>query len=517
MRWSHPGDWLRQIAFWLKAVIGTSFAVDDVNHAALSGRYRMLVSSRRDFLRQVLASSAFVGSARLALHGQSLDPAIRDFVLTARDADVTVAPGRTWRTWTYDGQVPGPLIRVRQGERLRLRLVNELPEPTTIHWHGIPVPNAMDGVSGLTQEPAPPGGSFRYEFAVQTPGTYLYHSHHGLQMDRGLVGPLVVDPADTTQEPAFDREYVLVLDDWLTTTPEAALTQLRQAGSMGGGMMGGMGAGMMGGSDGPASGGYLVNGALTAGATPLRVRRGERVRVRLINSASSTTFRVGLPSHRLLVTHSDGQPIQPVTVDTLPIGMGERYDVVVSADSPGTYPLLVGPLDSSVPGVVVPFVYDGYSDRLVAPTVWPSTLLRGRTLRLQDLAALTVRETVDIPNRVVRLQLGQAMIGSYVWTINGQAYPNADPISVAEGEHIRFAITNGTMMRHPIHLHGHFFRVRGTAGGDSYAPLKDTVLVEPMGSTVEFDAHMDNPGRWFLHCHHLYHMEAGMARVVEYR
>jgi FtsP/CotA-like multicopper oxidase with cupredoxin domain len=336
-------------------------------------------------------------------------------------------------------------------------------------------------------------------------------------MDRGLVGPLIVDPLDTTHEPAFDREYILVLDDWLTTTPEVALTQLRQAGGMGGGMMGGMGAGMMSGSDGPAYGGYLVNGALTAGTTPLRVRRGERVRIRLINGASSTTFRVGLQGHQLVVTHSDGQPIQPVTVDTLPIGMGERYDVVVSADSPGTYPLLVGPLDSSVPGVVVPFVYDGYSERLAAPTVWPSTLLRGRTLRLQDLAALKVRETVAIPNRVVRLQLGQAMMGGYAWTINGQAYPNADPIPVAEGERIRFAVTNGTMMRHPIHLHGHFFRVRGTAGGDSYAPLKDTVLVEPMGATVEFDALMDNPGRWFLHCHHLYHMEAGMARVVEYR
>ena len=477
----------------------------------------MLVSSRRDFLLQVLASSAFVGAARVALRAQSPDPTIREFVLTAREAEVTVAPGRTWKTWMYDGQLSGPLIRARQGERLRLRLVNELAEPTTIHWHGLPVPNPMDGLSGLTQEPVPPGGSFLYEFAADTPGTYLYHSHHGLQLDRGMVGPLVVDPLDTTHEPAVDREFILVLDDWLTTTPEAALAQLRQVRGMGGGMMGGMGAGMMSTSDGPAYGGYLVNGALTAGATPLRVRRGERVRIRLINGASSTTFRVGLQGHLLVVTHSDGQPIQPVTVDTLLIGMGERYDVVVSADSPGTYPLLVGPLGSSVPGVVVPFVYDGYSDRLVAPTVWPSTLLRGRTLRLQDLAAPTVRETVAIPNRIIRLQLGQSMMGGYAWTINGQAYPNADPIPVAEGEHIRFAITNGTMMRHPIHLHGHFFRVRGTAGGDSYAPLKDTVLVEPMGSTVEIDAHMDNPGRWFLHCHHLYHMEAGMARVVEYR
>jgi FtsP/CotA-like multicopper oxidase with cupredoxin domain len=370
----------------------------------------------------------------------------------------------------------------------------------------------MDGVSGLTQEPAAPGESFVYEFLADAPGTYLYHSHHGLQMDRGLVGPLIVDPLDTTGEPAFDREYILVLDDWLATTPEAALTHVRQSGGMGG-----MGAGMMSGSDGPAYSGYLVNGALSSGVTPLRVRRGERVRIRVINGASSTTFRVGLLGHQLTVTHSDGQPIQPVTVDTLPIGMGERYDVVVRADSPGTYPLLVGPLDSTVPGVVVPFVYDGYSDRLVAPTVWPAVLLRGRTLRLQDLASLTVLESAAVPSRIIRLQLGQAMMGGYAWTINGQAYPNADPIPVAEGEHIRFAITNRTMMRHPMHLHGHFFRVRGTVGGDSYAPLKDTVLVEPMGSTVEIDAVMENPGRWFLHCHHLYHMEAGMARVVEYR
>lgn len=477
----------------------------------------MFVRSRRDFLRQVLASSALAGSARITLGAQSPDPPVREFVLTAREAEVTVAPGRTWKTWTYDGQVPGPLIRARQGDRLRLRLVNELAEPTTVHWHGLPVPNPMDGVSGLTQGPVPPGGSFLYEFTADSPGTYLYHSHHGLQLDRGLVGPLVVDPLDTTHEPAFDQEFILVLDDWLTTTPEAAFAQLRQSRGMGAGMMGGMGAGMMSRSDGPAYGGYLANGAPTAGATPLRVRRGERVRIRVINGASSTTFRVGLQGHRLLVTHSDGQPIQPVTVDTFPIGMGERYDVVVTADSPGTYPLLAGPLDSTVPGVVLPFVYEGYADRITAPAIWPPALLRGRTLRSQDLASPSSREIVAAPDRIVRLQLGQSMMGGYVWTINGQAYPNADPIPVVAGEHIRFAITNGTMMRHPIHLHGHFFRVRGTAGGDSYAPLKDTVLIEPMGSTVEIDAHMDNPGRWFLHCHHLYHMEAGMARVVEYR
>ena len=207
----------------------------------------MSVRSRRTFLSHLLATGAVFGS-RTGLSALELAAIVPDIVLSPGSAAVEVAPGGVWNTWAYNGRVPGPLVRLQQGREARLRLANGLAEPTTIHWHGIPVPNAMDGVSGLTQPPVQPGSTFDYVFTPTVPGTYLYHSHHGLQMDRGLIGPLIVDPTDPSSEPASDREYVLVLDDWLTITPEEAMAQLERSGM-----------GMGGGSDTPSYAGYLVN------------------------------------------------------------------------------------------------------------------------------------------------------------------------------------------------------------------------------------------------------------------
>ena len=461
---------------------------------------------RREFLRQALAVSVWTGVADVTgLRQSSAEPA-REFTLVARPTEVSVAPGRGWRTWTYNGTVPGPEIRVREGDLLRVTLRNELPEPTSVHWHGLPVPNAMDGVAGLTQPPVAPGESFTYEFRATPAGSYFYHSHAGLQLDRGLYGPLVIEPAEARPgAPSADREYVLLLDDWLDITPEEAWAQLR-----GGGMMGGM----MGPSD-PMYAGYLLNGATSAQASPLRVARRERVKLRIVNAASATTFRVGLAGHTMVVTDSDGQGVQPVPVDSLVVGMGERYDVLVEANNPGAWPLLAGPVDSTVPGAIAPFVYEGTLHRLVPVTVWPSALVRGRSLRYADLVPEpSGGSAVAGPARTIPLTLGTTMMGGYVWTINGNAYPNADPIGIRAGDTVRLSIVNATMARHPMHLHGHFFRLANGALG-SAGPMKDTVLISMMGrADLEFVA--DNPGRWLFHCHHLYHMEGGMARVFDY-
>lgn len=462
--------------------------------------------TRRDFLRDVAGAGAWLGFGRAlpvgAMHSQASD--VRELTLVAREAAVEISPGRMWRTWTYDGRVPGPEIRVREGDRVRIALRNELPHPTSIHWHGLPVPNAMDGVAGVTQAPVAPGESFTYEFVASPAGTYFYHSHAGLQLDRGLSGPLIVEPSNDTQRPA-DREYVLVFDDWLDVTPEEAYAALRQRGPMSGGMMG---------TSDPLYAGYLLNGRTSAGAAPIAVGRGERVRFRLINAGSVTTFRVGLAGHRLTVTHADGQAVRPVDVDTLTIGAGERYDVQIAADNTGVWPLIAGPIDSPIVAIVVPFVYRGTLGSMPPVTVWPSELLGGRTMRYADLVpAEDLDPLTPIPAQVIPVVLGTAMMGGYVWTINGQAYPNADSIQLIRGAPVRLRVTNATMMRHPVHLHGHFFTTRlreQTAG-----PVKDTVIVDPMGS-LDLDFVTNNPGRWFFHCHHLYHMEAGMARVLDY-
>ncbi len=454
---------------------------------------------RRAFLREGRTAVALAATWRVApglpLFAQA--PA-REMRLAAAPSDIDVGSGTPWRTWAYNGQVPGPEIRVREGERLRVILENRLPEPTTIHWHGLPVPADMDGVPDVSQRAVQPGETFTYEFDVPASGTFFYHSHVGLQLDRGLSGALVVMPHDGGDAPAATREAVLVFDDWLRQAP----------------MLGGTSPGGMMGGGGPVYDGYLLNGRTGTSVAPLTIERGEQVRLRLINASAATTFRIGITGHRLRVTHADGQRVAAVNVDTLVIGMGERYDVLVTGSDPGAWLLVAGPVDTSVPGVVAPFLYRGYLPSPAPVFVWPQTLLRGRTLTYDDLQS---EGTLPIGGPLPRslpllLSGGMGMGGTETWTINGERYPNASPLRIRDGEWLRLEMRNQSMVRHPMHLHGHFFRVAGARG---LSGLKDTVLVEPMGrKDVVFLA--DHPGRWMFHCHHAYHMEAGMARVVEY-
>jgi FtsP/CotA-like multicopper oxidase with cupredoxin domain len=268
---------------------------------------------------------------------------IREFDLTAALAPVDLGSGE-FQAWTYNGLPVGPEIRVTEGDTIRVTLTNSLPDPTTIHWHGLPVPNGMDGVPGVTQPPVQPGESFMYEFPAWPSGTYWYHPHVGHQLDRGLVGPLVIEPKNEVGD--YDREYTLLLDDWVTVDgggPEAALRAS-------GGMMGGMtGRSMMGGGFFQGNGDsplqepiyttFAVNGLTATAANPFAVKQGERVRLRLINGSGATIYGLRLAGHSLTITHTDGRPVYPFEVDVLRIGMGERYDVLFTADNPGRWTL----------------------------------------------------------------------------------------------------------------------------------------------------------------------------------
>ena len=433
--------------------------------------------------------------------------ATREVRLVARMGEVEVAPGQIYRTWLYNDQFPGPEIRVQEGERLLVTIENQLPEGTTIHWHGIPVPNAMDGVPGLTQDPIAPGDTFTYDFVADPAGSYLYHSHVGLQIDRGLIAPLIVE--EKQPHVAYDREYNLVLDDYLPNAPEPL--------DAGGGMMGG-GRGMMGRGRGgmmdggmmrgqvPPYEGLLINGRLPQDPPMFETKRGERVRIRLFNPSGATTFRVAVAGHQMSVTHADGQPVEPVTVDALHISMGERYDVVVDASNPGAWPIMAAPLEVQAPPTQAILRYTDAAASQPTPGAVPEGIQRGRVLELSDLQALGAQGTGS-PDRTFDLTLSGGMMSS-AWTINGQAYPEADPLEIREGEVVRFSMVNHSMMLHPMHLHGHFFQVGGV--------LKDTVIVPPHMGRIAFDFLADNPGRWFFHCHNIYHMESGMAREVRY-
>ena len=420
---------------------------------------------------------------------------------------VDLGPLGRWSTWLYDGAYPGPELRVREGDAFRLTLANALPEGTSIHWHGVPVLNAMDGVAALTQPAVPPGGTFDYGWAARPPGTYLYHSHVGLQLDRGLVGALVIE--ETTPHVAYDRDVVVLVDDWLAGPPAMPGSET------GGGMMvGGMMGGGMGGMAGmPRYGAHLVNGRPSAAPALLEVARGERVRFRLVNGGAATTFRAAFAGHRLTVTHADGRAVRPVTVDAVVVGPGERYDVVVAMTTVGAWNLAFdGVEDGLAPGRLV-VRYRESAAAAPPASALPAGLTSGRVLTLSDLVDAEGWPTPGAPARTFALDLGGGMMGGsgISWTMGGQAYPSADPLLVPRGAWARVALVNRTMARHPMHLHGHFFRV-GTA-------IKDTVLVHPggrmgNGGRLTFDFLADNPGQWFFHCHNVYHMEAGMARVV---
>ena len=438
--------------------------------------------------------------------------------LVAAPGPVDVAES-SLTTWTYNGSVPGPEIRLRAGEVLAATLVNQLPQPTSIHWHGLALRNDMDGVPGMTQPPIDPGEEFRYEFVAPHPGTYFFHPHVGVQLDRGLYAPLVVEDP---QEPGnYDLEAVIVLDDWtdgIGDDPDTILTRLTETGMTGmdhGGM--GMDAGDGGMSPETTEGSYggdvtyplyLVNGRSSTAPHVVEARPGQRVRLRVINAGSDTAFRLALGGHRLTVTHSDGFPVEPVEVDALIVGMGERYDLVATL-ADGVFPLAAV---AEGKGVQTFAVVKTGSGELPPEDVTVAELSR-RLLIPDDL-----RATADVvfptgePDVTVPLELGGDMM-AYRWTINGRTFDEADPIEVTEGRRVRLAFSNRSTMFHPMHLHGHTFQVVRSDGAPG--ARKDTLIVLP-GQDIAVDVDTYNPGAWALHCHNIYHAEAGMMTVLQY-
>ncbi|HZS32287.1 MAG TPA: multicopper oxidase family protein [Methylomirabilota bacterium] len=487
-------------------------------------RRELLALSARAGLGGALSLGTGVVGPRFRLARAGTTTGVREIRLEAREVRWELAPGKMVTAMAYNGQVPGPEIRLTEGERVRVLLKNSLAEPTTIHWHGVDVPNAMDGVPGVTQKPVSPGETFAYEFQARPAGTRWYHTHvaeHD-QLDRGLAAPLIIEPARPDPGPV-DREYTLVLDDWVTGTGSPVPpTREGIAGGRGGrgGMMDGMmGQGGMGGTMGqdhtPAYDAMTVNGKAYPATERLRVRQGERVRLRLINASSHHTHVVRLAGHRLRVTHTDGNPLeQPVDVDALPIAPAERYDVAVVAERPGAWILTCLAPGHRAAGEQVLLVYEGHEGAIAAAPgegvagldLWQYGLGRGRDV----LSASSGRV------RVYDLALSGGMMGSDVWTINGKRYPRTDPLRLRRGDLARVRFVNHSMEAHPMHLHGQSFKLLAVNGARYARPLvKDTVDVEPhMGAVVvEFPAH--NAGDWFLHCHKPMHMDGGMIVLAQ--
>ena len=423
--------------------------------------------------------------------------------------------GLVVQTWGYGDSLPGPVLRAQAGDLLRVKVDNKLSTGTSVHWHGIALRNDMDGVPGITQDPIAAGKGFTYEFTAPDPGTYFYHPHSGVQLDRGLYGALVID--DPAEPGKYDEEWIVVLDDWVDgtgRTPDEVLEGLRDAkGSAQDGHMSGKDMGHMGESmQSPLLGGagdidyphYLINGRTPGSPATLTAKPGQRVRIRIINAGSDTAFRLALGGHRMTVTHSDGFPVEPLSTDALLIGMGERYDVVVTLRD-GAFPLVASAEGKN--GQAMAVVRTG-AGRRPGPDVQPAELNRRVVLSTDMTAAAQAR----LPKKKVDRQLDLALSGSmapYRWTINGKMFPDTAPLMVKQGERVRLRFQNRSMMFHPMHVHGHTFAL--ASGG----ARKDTVIVRPM-QTVDVELEADNPGRWATHCHNIYHAETGMMTTLDY-
>ncbi|SDH04092.1 multicopper oxidase family protein [Nonomuraea jiangxiensis] len=460
--------------------------------------------SRRAFLTGVFAAlgaTAPLAPGRTAAGGAAEWPGA--MVLRARPATVSLGR-RTVSTWAYGDTVPGPLVQVAAGETVAVRLVNELPAPTTVHWHGIRIDPRMDGAPGFSQAPTRPGGTFDYVFTAPDPGTYFYHSHVGMQSDRGLYGPLIITDPDEPLD--YDEEFTVVLDDWLDGirgTPDAALRRLNSStghdDTLRSAALGGVAAELR----HPV---YLLNGRGPDTPETFATRSGRRVRFRVINAAADTPFRVALGGHRMTITHTDGFPCAPVTVDTFIIGMGERYDFVVRLDW-GAFPLVA--VAEGKRGRAYGVVRT--SAGAVSP-LWQAKVpeLQRQMLKYQDLNAES-DDHLPRPTRSVTVTIGMRPSGNE-WTLNGRLADDPMRVRVEPDETIRLILDNRSPMWHPMHLHGHTFQLR-VAG--SRGPRKDTVNIKPR-ERLHLDVLADNPGEWMFHCHNLYHQEQGMMGTLGY-
>ncbi|MHB1307154.1 MAG: multicopper oxidase domain-containing protein [Limisphaerales bacterium] len=584
-----------------------------------------------------------------------------DLVIARQEMNFT---GRPVKAMTLNGQLPGPSLRFTEGDHAVIRVHNQMDVETSIHWHGILLPNAMDGVPFLTYPPIAPGETFTYEFDLRQSGTYWYHSHTMLQEQRGLFGALVIAPKSAGD---FDglRDHVVVLSDWTDEDPRSVLHTLKR-GSEWYSVRKGSAQSVLGAARLGLLGAYfsrelqrmppmdladvyydrfLLNGdpQQTLAAKP-----GEKIRLRVIAGSASTFFHLQFAGGPLQIIAADGLPVRPFDETRLLIGVAETYDVIVTVPVEGSYEFRATAHDGSgraslwigdgtrhaAPDIPFPNLYVTMGGltikRVLALTPggsmgMPSSAVRagkfdqpgmngmnemkemdgmkgmehgdmvpdaGKTNHVMkasapamshaghDMSSMAPDKTpmvedlksraepgmlshakpdapkstwlgmlaADVsskaplaadgmsaerpgppydklralqstafdaskPIREIRLTLDGDM-ERYVWFLNNKPLSEADSLEVKRGEVVRFIMINRTMMHHPMHLHGHFFRVLNAQG--EFSPLKHTVDVAPMTTTViEFAA--EEFGDWFFHCHLLYHMMSGMARVVHYQ
>lgn len=503
-------------------------------------------------------------------------------------------------------QLPAPTLEFTEGDEAEITLINRIPnDELSVHWHGLLLDPFMDGVPYVNTPPIRPGEKFTFKFRLRQSGTYWYHSHTGVQEQKGLYGAFIIHPREKAIH--ADKDLVLVVSDWIDENPDQVLRNLRKEGDYytfkKGTMRSWLGAIQAGslktflGNEWTRMGGmdfsdvgydaFLINGKKSSQA--LMAHPGEKIRLRVINASASTYFYLSLAGLPMKVISADGVDIRPAMAKEILIGMAETYDILFEVPDHKNYEFKATAQD----GTGSTSAWIGMGDKVPAPmrpqpdlyasmdmgsmdhssmgkmdhsqmghaktqkkteemdhskmdmeTMDHSQMGHGspsdneadktklnktptvegdagsesdskpvEVLTVNDLQAL---RPTDFPEKIPRYDVTLNLDGDmdrYIWLINGKAIHQDRNLYINKGDIVRFTFVNNTMMHHPMHLHGHFFRVLNKFGKSS--PLKHTVDMSPHTTrTIEFLA--DEPGEWMLHCHNLYHLKTGMGRVVTY-
>jgi FtsP/CotA-like multicopper oxidase with cupredoxin domain len=459
--------------------------------------------------RSLLASSGVAAIASILRPGLVRATTSSEKTLIAAEGRVQITPEPYPQTgvWCYGGSVPGPEIRLRQGERLQATVENRLQQNTTVHWHGLRIPNAMDGAPYVTQPPIQPEESFTYDFTPPDAGTYWYHPHaHSVeQVGRGLMGALIIEDPQPLQ---VDRDVVWVLGDF----------RLNDDGSIVGGFGNRMEMSMS---------GRIGNTVTINGRVPDRfaVRSGERIRLRLINAAPARIFGLEFKDHRPLVIAFDGQPVEPHAPagGRIVLGPAMRTDLVLDMTrSPGHSAAVLDTFYRGLEYKLVEIAYTGEQPLRAQPLAKPAKL-PANPIPEPDLANAQRHNVTLTGGMMGGMGMGggmMGMMGGSMWAINGMAVMNDDMrhmkpvLTLARGKSYILAIDNRTAWHHPMHIHGHSFRVITRNGARTkYREWRDTVLIPPR-ERAEIAFVADNPGDWMFHCHILDHQEGGMMSII---
>ena len=477
----------------------------------------MSLITRRKFVAGLSASLPLA-----VMPGRSPAGEVPPPVLTAGKRILEVK-GKAANVFGLTGPTGKPGLEIVRGEHFRARLVNDTDVETLVHWHGMTPPIEQDGVPVLSQVPLKPGEAYDYDFANTRAGTYWMHSHVGLQEQQLLAAPLIV--LEAAEAITDEQEHVVLLHDFTFRDPEEILAELKSGGGahaghtmgqtdhsqMGHDQSGGMGMMMGAMLNDVVYDAYLANDRTLDDPEIVQVEKAGQVRLRIINAAAASNMWIDLGSLEGELIAVDGNAIHPLRGSVFPLAIAQRADIRLRLPAGGgAFPVLFRP--------------EGVGQRtgiiLATPGAAVARLAgEGDSAPALDLSQEMVYQAVaQLPREpVTRTEMLMLTGGGadYLWGLNGKPSMLDTVSTVRTGERMSIIMHNMTMMAHPMHLHGHVFKVTAIGNRAIDGAIRDTVLVPPMQTvTITFDA--DNPGTWAFHCHHAYHMNSGMMGTLAY-